>query len=111
MGLSEDLYRELDSMGSQVGVTVVCPEVAQTNITGTPTYRKAGRRVMSDFPLNSLTPQAIAEEIVHAVDTRRFRVLSETSPASAPPFKHFNLAARVYGRCHDNPIRIDVHER
>jgi short-subunit dehydrogenase len=83
VGLSEELYRELDSMGSQVGVTVVCPEVVQTNITETPPYRKAGRRVMSDF-MNSLTPQAIAEEIFDAVGTRRFRVLSETSSANAP---------------------------
>jgi short-subunit dehydrogenase len=85
VGLSEELYRELDSMGSQVGVTVVCPEVVQTNITETCAYRKAGRRVMGDFPLSSLTPQAIAEEIFDAVGTRRFRVLSETSPASAAP--------------------------
>ncbi|MFL6602919.1 MAG: SDR family NAD(P)-dependent oxidoreductase [Steroidobacteraceae bacterium] len=74
VGLSEELYRELDSMGSMVGVTVVCPETADTNITDTLGYREAGGRVMRDLPLNSLTPQATAEEIFDAVDTRRFRV-------------------------------------
>jgi short-subunit dehydrogenase len=34
VGLSESLYRELDSLGSSVGVTVVCPRPINTNITG-----------------------------------------------------------------------------
>lgn len=33
LGLSESLYRELDAMGSQVGVTAVCPDSMNMNVT------------------------------------------------------------------------------
>lgn len=77
VGLSEELYRELDSMGSKVGVTLVCPEVVGTNITAARDYGKAGRYMMRDCSLNALTPEQIAEEIFDAVATRRFRVFSQ----------------------------------
>jgi NAD(P)-dependent dehydrogenase (short-subunit alcohol dehydrogenase family) len=77
VGLSEELYRELDSMGSEVGVTLVCPEVFDTNITESPDYRKAGRRSMRDCLLNALTPEQLAEEIFDAIATRRFRVFPQ----------------------------------
>jgi NAD(P)-dependent dehydrogenase (short-subunit alcohol dehydrogenase family) len=41
VGLSEALYRELDSMGSRVGVTLVCPELVRTQIVA-PDNQKAG---------------------------------------------------------------------
>jgi len=34
VGLSEELYRELDSMGSQVGVTLVCPPMISKLVAG-----------------------------------------------------------------------------
>jgi NAD(P)-dependent dehydrogenase (short-subunit alcohol dehydrogenase family) len=76
-GLSEELYRELDSMGSEVGVTLVCPEVVETNITDAPDYLKAARYIMRDCSLNTPTPEQIAEEIFDAVARRRFRVFPQ----------------------------------
>ena len=47
VGLSKALYRELDAVGSQVGVTVVCPALVNTSVTSAtrdqPAARKAGR--------------------------------------------------------------------
>jgi short-subunit dehydrogenase len=74
IGLALALQAADKGMGSMVGVTVVCPETVETNITDIPGYREAGGRPTRDYPLNSLTPEATAEEIFDAVGTRRFRV-------------------------------------
>jgi short-subunit dehydrogenase len=73
VGLSEALYRELDSMGSRVGVTLVSPPLVRTHIVGLENL-KAGPSVMRDFPLNALSPEEIAEKVFAAVATRRFLV-------------------------------------
>ena len=72
VGLSESLYRELDSMGSRVGVTLVCPELGKTNIASAPEYQNSVAPAMRYVPLNCLTPEEIAERIFAAVDTRSF---------------------------------------
>jgi NAD(P)-dependent dehydrogenase (short-subunit alcohol dehydrogenase family) len=72
VGLSESLYRELDSMGSRVGVTLVCPAVGNTNITSAPEYRNAAPPSMRYVPLNSLPPAQVAEQIFAAVAARSF---------------------------------------
>jgi NAD(P)-dependent dehydrogenase (short-subunit alcohol dehydrogenase family) len=82
MGLSESLYRELDSIGSQVGVTVVCPTLVNTNVTSAnhalPGARKSERPVHSGSPTvrdaspTFLPPDELAERIFAAVAARRF---------------------------------------
>ena len=77
VGLSEALYRELDLMGSQVGVTLVCPALVNTNIGDTPEYQKGGPSAPFDFAVGTMPPERMAEEIFAAVATRRFRVFPD----------------------------------
>jgi NAD(P)-dependent dehydrogenase (short-subunit alcohol dehydrogenase family) len=72
VGLSESLYRELDSMGSRVGVTLVCPALGNTTIARAPEYQNSVPPSMRYVPLNSLPPEEVAEQIFAAVDTRNF---------------------------------------
>jgi NAD(P)-dependent dehydrogenase (short-subunit alcohol dehydrogenase family) len=84
VGLSEELYRELDSMGSQVGVTLMCPALIETNITDVPACHKARRSVIGDIPRSSVSPDEIAQEIFAALATRRFRVFPDLSHRASP---------------------------
>jgi NAD(P)-dependent dehydrogenase (short-subunit alcohol dehydrogenase family) len=94
VGLSESLYRELDAAGSQVGVTVVCPALVNTSVTGATRYRpaanKAGRVVDSalplecEVPLNVLPPDEFAEQIFAAVTVRRFWLFPYARPTCEP---------------------------
>jgi NAD(P)-dependent dehydrogenase (short-subunit alcohol dehydrogenase family) len=79
VGLSESLYRELDSKGSQVAVTLVCPALGNTNIAGTAGYRNAASSFRRYVPLNSLPPEEAAEQIFAAVAARRFWFYPHTS--------------------------------
>jgi NAD(P)-dependent dehydrogenase (short-subunit alcohol dehydrogenase family) len=72
VGLSESLYRELDSMGSRVGVTLVCPALGNTNIAGAPEYQNSVPPSTRYVPLNSLPPEEVAEQIFAAVVARHF---------------------------------------
>ena len=72
VGLSESLYRELDSRGSQVGVTLVSPAPGNTNIAGAPEYRNSGLPSMRYAPRNYLSAEGVAEQIFAAVDARSF---------------------------------------
>ena len=88
VGLSESLYRELDAIGSQVGVTVVCPALVNTNVTSA-TCDQAGARqarpvvhsvapCACEVPQNVLPPGEFAEQIFAAVTVRRFWVFPHT---------------------------------
>jgi NAD(P)-dependent dehydrogenase (short-subunit alcohol dehydrogenase family) len=72
VGLSESLYRELDSTGSRVGVTLVCPALGKTTIASAPEYQNSVSPPMRYVPLGALTPEEVAEQIFAAVDARRF---------------------------------------
>ena len=72
MGLSESLYRELDSMGSRVGVTLVCPELGNTNIARDPEYQNSIAPSMRYVPLNCMPPEEVAGQIFAAVNARSF---------------------------------------
>jgi NAD(P)-dependent dehydrogenase (short-subunit alcohol dehydrogenase family) len=72
VGLSESLYRELDSMGSRVGVTLVCPALGKTTIASAPKYQSSVPPSMRYVPLNYLPPEEVAEQIFAAVDARSF---------------------------------------
>jgi NAD(P)-dependent dehydrogenase (short-subunit alcohol dehydrogenase family) len=72
VGLSESLYRELDSMGSRVGVTLVCPALGDTTIASASKHQSSVPPSMRHVPLNYLSPEEIAEQIFAAVDARSF---------------------------------------
>jgi NAD(P)-dependent dehydrogenase (short-subunit alcohol dehydrogenase family) len=72
VGLSESLYRELDSMGSRVGVTLVCPALGNTNIAGASEYQNSDLPSTRCVALNSLPPEEMAEQIFAAVVARHF---------------------------------------
>jgi short-subunit dehydrogenase len=75
--LSEELYRELDSKGSQVGVTLVCPALVKRHITDIPEHQPGNPSLQGTVALNALPPEEIAAEIFAAVAARRFRVFPE----------------------------------
>ncbi|HEV7445280.1 MAG TPA: hypothetical protein VGO18_21975 [Steroidobacteraceae bacterium] len=83
VGLSESLYRELDSMGSRVGVTLVCPALGKTTgkttIVSAPEYHNSVSPSMRYVPLNSLPPEEVAEQIFAAADARSFWFRPHTS--------------------------------
>jgi len=83
VGMSESLHRELDSMGSGVGVTVVCPALVDKNVTGVPQAERATQSA-GDAPPNVLSPEELAEQIFDAVTIRRFRVSSGGQSVSVP---------------------------
>jgi short-subunit dehydrogenase len=72
VGLSAALYRELDSMGSRVGVTLVCPELGKTNIVGADEHRNSVAPSMRPVRLSRLPPEELADQIFAAVDARSF---------------------------------------
>jgi NAD(P)-dependent dehydrogenase (short-subunit alcohol dehydrogenase family) len=85
VGLSESLYRELDSLGSEVGVTVVCPALQNTNVTTAASGRlrpdsaepatNSVRRVRHGVALSVFSPDELADEIFAALTARRFWLL------------------------------------
>jgi short-subunit dehydrogenase len=88
VGISESLYRELDSLGSRVGVSVVCPASTGVDfrILGTQFHNRVTHSVRPHAG-EVLRPERLAEEIFGAVRTRRFRVFSDgpqTSGVDAP---------------------------
>jgi NAD(P)-dependent dehydrogenase (short-subunit alcohol dehydrogenase family) len=71
VGLSESLYRELDSIGSPVGVTVVCPTPINTSLTSTFHSMPAPEAALPLVP-----PEKLAERIFTAVERHEFWVSS-----------------------------------
>jgi NAD(P)-dependent dehydrogenase (short-subunit alcohol dehydrogenase family) len=86
VGLSESLYRELDSMRSQVGVTVVRPSSMDISLKGISSMPVLARKEnMRLLPLDE-----IAEQIFAAIQTREFWVSSHApqmhqTTRSTPP--------------------------
>jgi NAD(P)-dependent dehydrogenase (short-subunit alcohol dehydrogenase family) len=83
VGLSQSLYRELDSVGSRVGVTLVCPAVGKTTIASAPEFQNCVSHSMRYVPLSSLPPEEVAEQIFAAVDARSFWFCPHTSESVA----------------------------
>jgi NAD(P)-dependent dehydrogenase (short-subunit alcohol dehydrogenase family) len=101
VALSETLRFELDAEGSKVGVSVLCPSWVRTNISTSDRNRperyayeldteqmaqmaeyKAKRR--QQLTTIALDPDAVAEQVLDAVRTNRFYVI--THPESLPVF-------------------------
>ena len=79
VGLSQSLYRELDSMGSRVGVTLVGPAPGKTNIADASEYQNFTPPSMRYAPLSPLPPKEAAEQIFAAVAARHFWFCPYTS--------------------------------
>jgi len=90
LGLSEALYRELDSMRSRVGVTVVLPssmDVSLTSSVSTPMLVPQGS-------LRLLPVEHIAEQIFAAIQVRQFWVSTHDCPR---PSKGSGVATLLFG--------------
>jgi short-subunit dehydrogenase len=72
VGVSQSLCRELDSTGSPVGVTVVCPSLTDKTLTGI----SPGPLLALEAGLRVLPPEELAQQIFAAIDTREFWVPS-----------------------------------
>jgi NAD(P)-dependent dehydrogenase (short-subunit alcohol dehydrogenase family) len=90
VGLSESLYRELDSKGSRVGVTLACPAPGNTNIASAYEYQGSAPPSRSYVAPQSLSAEDVAEQIFAAVAARSFwfrpdpsKVLDRSRPGRA----------------------------
>jgi short-subunit dehydrogenase len=124
VGLSESLYRELDSMGSRVGVTLVCPALGNTNIASAPECRNSLPPATRYVPLHCLPPAEVAEQIFAAVVARCFWFCTHTpSRASRArtdstaksqiqrPRKRAGAARKAEGYCRLGVARQGAHLR
>ena len=101
MGISESVYRELDCMGSQVGVSLVCPARSDTNfrILAAECHNSVSHPVSSRVR-EVLRSEMLAAQIFGAVATRRFWVFSDGPEACDlfdSPATHRRSQARLEG--------------
>jgi NADP-dependent 3-hydroxy acid dehydrogenase YdfG len=84
-GLSETVYRELAIAGSNVGLSVLCPGVIETNIRRS--ARNWATRLGPAPPLNAnegvefyevMAPERVAEIVFEAIAERRFWIVTHT---------------------------------
>jgi len=83
VGLSESLYRELDCMGSPVGVTLVCPSTSlyiRTSLASC--LARPERHRPMGFP-----PEALAEQIFASISARNFRIVNDTPDVCTLSFR------------------------
>jgi NAD(P)-dependent dehydrogenase (short-subunit alcohol dehydrogenase family) len=95
VGLSQSLYRELDAMGSQVGVTVVCPALVNTRVASATRSQLAAHKarradqpdppLAREVPLNAQPPAELAEQILAAVTARCFWFFTQALPKHELP--------------------------
>lgn len=100
IGVTESLYRELEAAGSQVGVSVLCPGLVNTNIStahrnapdslGGAPAAAAGGRIPDDFP-GRLSPASVASLTFDAIIARRFWILTHPN----------DYAAAIQARAHE----------
>jgi NAD(P)-dependent dehydrogenase (short-subunit alcohol dehydrogenase family) len=81
VGISTSLYRELDCMGSPVGVSLVCPARMDWHqqILCSEQHNGVSRRATE-----ALHPKRLADEIFAAINTRRFWLFCDKSRADSP---------------------------
>ena len=77
VGLSESLYRELDSLGSLVGVTLVCPARRAGNARIlSPQHPYPDSHPARPRASDILQPERLAQQIFGAVTSRRFHLFN-----------------------------------
>lgn len=96
VGLSESLYYDLDSLGTEVGVSVLCPGFVQTQIgesarnapasltqwTDTDAAQ-ATREMANALAAAGIPPAVVADAVFDAIGTREFFVLPHAHAALA----------------------------
>jgi NAD(P)-dependent dehydrogenase (short-subunit alcohol dehydrogenase family) len=97
VALSESLHFDLQVTGAAVGVSVLCPEWVRTNIAESERNRpddvapveapegvddEAIRAFMRDMVDSGIDPAAVADQVLDAIRTRRFWIL--THPGTLP---------------------------
>lgn len=107
LGLTEVLYRELEDMGSAVGVTLLCPGGVVTEIVNAernwpsrlgPPPRTV-RREYPDYPERK-QPHEVADQVFEAIALRQFWVL--THPWQYAQAIHARFDGAVAGRNPDD---------
>ncbi len=100
--MSETLYRDLDAVGSRVGVSVLCPGFVQTRIAESernrPDWAPADLQaqgvefhgVVRNLVAAGIRPSAVAEKVIYAVRHNRFYIIT-----------HDDTHAMVETRMHD----------
>ncbi len=102
MGLSEGLAMELRLAGSQVGVTVVCPGIINTDITKARHAVSAAigdsqyARLTAYYEAQGVGPEIVADAIVRAVRKRRELVL--VGPFAKPIYHLRRVSRRLAQR-------------
>jgi len=82
VGLSETLHHDLRAAGSDIGVSVLCPGSVPTHISHSARNRPGAEDVPVDIatqrepPPTALTPADVAAQVVDAIRTDRFWVLT-----------------------------------
>lgn len=74
VGLSETLYRELETDGGKVGISVLCPALVKTAIAGT--KEVDGKRVSAIDSPHAMEPADVARIALDAVAARQFWILT-----------------------------------
>jgi short-subunit dehydrogenase len=77
VGLSESLYRELDCLGSLVGVSLVCPTGSDRSRILARKHRNGDSHPVRSRAGDVLPPERLTEEIFAAVTTRRFQLFCD----------------------------------
>ena len=89
VALSETLAKELELVGAQIGVSVVCPGFVKTNIGASSFDRGGDNKVgqaVAALVAAGTAPETIADVIVAAIREPRFYVL--THPEMKPQIAH-----------------------
>ena len=93
VALSECLHKELETTGSKLRVSVLCPEMINTGIGDSERNRPDALRTEASSPMKDLVvkstadaaregldPSVMADRVVRAIREERFYILSEDEP-------------------------------
>lgn len=113
VAISEGLFLELKSGGSAVGVSVLCPAFVKTNLLAgqrwqdrlgpppPPTTNPVGLMIesmLAEGVENGIDPADVADQVVDAVETGRFWILTHPEARQAPVERMQRAAAQ------ENPV-------
>jgi NAD(P)-dependent dehydrogenase (short-subunit alcohol dehydrogenase family) len=116
-GISEVLRFDLERHG--IGVTLVCPGAVDTplvdtvRIIGVDREHPSVRKMQRHFQRRAVSPERVAEQIVHAVERNRYLVLTSRDIKVGHWFQRkFSLPYRVaMRRLNDQMVRVAARSR
>jgi NAD(P)-dependent dehydrogenase (short-subunit alcohol dehydrogenase family) len=112
VAISEGLFLELKGLGSAVGCSVLCPGFVKTNLLASPQWpSRLGERpaespnaigqfvwqMLADGVENGIDPDDVAVQVVDAVKTNRFWILTH------PEFRHAPVERMLRAEAQENP--------